>query len=173
MLKVIPETTRHSGMFEADPVQPTHYPRPRPLRKDPARTSGCSSRYSTNRTSLYKHFPHRQRSRSRSSLTASRKRRSIRCGGPTRSARSRRPTGLSQRRIPRLSVGDERPLPREQLPKGWMPAARRGCSVPLATRPRARAACAFMHGLTLLERNDRLPADELTEPAWRIGVEQF
>jgi hypothetical protein len=63
-------------------------------------------------------------------------RRSIRCGGPTRSARSRRPTGLSQRRIPRLSVGDERPLPREQLPKGWMPAARRGCSVPLATRPR-------------------------------------
>jgi hypothetical protein len=30
-----------------------------------------------------------------------------------------------------------------------------------------------MHGLTLLELNDRLPSDELTEPAWGIGIQQF
>jgi hypothetical protein len=38
---------------------------------------------------------------------------------------------------------------------------------------RARAAWAFIHGLTLLELNERLPSDELTEPAWRVGIQQF
>ena len=32
---------------------------------------------------------------------------------------------------------------------------------------------AFIHGLTLLELNDRLPSDGLTEPAWPIGIQQF
>jgi len=67
----------------------------------------------------------------------------------------------------------ERPLPREQLPEGL--EARTAAPLLRATGDpvRARAAWAFMHGLTLLELNDRLPADELTEPAWQIGVEQF
>jgi hypothetical protein len=38
---------------------------------------------------------------------------------------------------------------------------------------RARAAWAFIHGLTVLELNDRLPSDGLTELAWLIGVQQF
>jgi hypothetical protein len=38
---------------------------------------------------------------------------------------------------------------------------------------RARATWAFIHGLTMLELNDRLPSDRLTESAWQIGVQQF
>jgi len=67
----------------------------------------------------------------------------------------------------------ERPLPREQLPAGL----EAGTAAPLLRATgdpaRARAAWAFMHGLTLLELNDRLPSDELTEPAWCIGIQQF
>ena len=67
----------------------------------------------------------------------------------------------------------ERPLPRAQLPEGL--EARTAAPLLRATGDpvRARAAWAFIHGLTLLELNDRLPDDELTEPAWRVGVRQF
>lgn len=67
----------------------------------------------------------------------------------------------------------ERPLPRAQLPEGL--EARTAAPLLRATGDpvRARAAWAFIHGLTLLELNDRLPDDELTEPAWRVGIRQF
>lgn len=67
----------------------------------------------------------------------------------------------------------ERPLPRDQLPEGL--EARTAAPLLLATgdAARARAAWAFVHGLTMLELNDRLPHDGLTEPAWQIGVQQF
>jgi AcrR family transcriptional regulator len=58
----------------------------------------------------------------------------------------------------------ERPLPREQLPAGL-----EATGDPV----RARAAWAFLHGLTMLELNGRLPFDDLTEPAWQIGIQQF
>jgi AcrR family transcriptional regulator len=38
---------------------------------------------------------------------------------------------------------------------------------------RARAAWAFLHGMTLLELNDRFPADGRTEQAWAEGVAAF
>jgi AcrR family transcriptional regulator len=67
----------------------------------------------------------------------------------------------------------ERPLPRNQLPEGL--EARTAAPLVRATADpiRARAAWAFIHGLTLLELNGRLPSDDLTEPAWRIGIQQF
>ncbi len=67
----------------------------------------------------------------------------------------------------------ERPLPRDQLPEGL--EARTAAPLVRATGDpvRARAAWAFIHGLTLLELNGRLPADDLTEPAWRVGIQQF
>jgi AcrR family transcriptional regulator len=67
----------------------------------------------------------------------------------------------------------ERPLPREQLPVGL--EARTAAPLLRATGDpvRARAAWAFIHGLTMLELNDRLPSDDLTEPAWQVGVQQF
>ena len=67
----------------------------------------------------------------------------------------------------------EQPLPREQLPAGL--EARTAAPLLRATGDpvRARAAWAFIHGLTMLELNDRLPADDLTEPAWRLGLQRF
>ncbi len=67
----------------------------------------------------------------------------------------------------------EQPLPREQLPAGL--EARTAAPLLHATGDavRARAAWAFIHGLTLLELNDRLPADGLTESAWRMGIRRF
>jgi AcrR family transcriptional regulator len=67
----------------------------------------------------------------------------------------------------------ERPLPRAQLPEGL--EARTAAPLLRATGDpvRARAAWAFIHGLTLLELDDRLPADELTEHAWQVGIQQF
>ena len=67
----------------------------------------------------------------------------------------------------------ERPLAREQLPDGL--EARTAAPLLRATGDpvRARATWAFIHGLTLLELNDRLPSDGLTEPAWLIGVQRF
>ena len=67
----------------------------------------------------------------------------------------------------------ERPLPRDQLPEGL--EARTAAPLVRATGDpvRARAAWAFIHGLTLLELNGRLPSDDLTEPAWRVGIQQF
>ena len=67
----------------------------------------------------------------------------------------------------------ERPLPRDQMPDGL--EARTAAPLLRATGDpaMARATWAFIHGLTMLELNDRLPSDHLTESAWRIGVQQF
>jgi AcrR family transcriptional regulator len=67
----------------------------------------------------------------------------------------------------------ERPLPRDQLPEGL--EARTAAPLLRATgdRVRARAAWGFIHGLTVLELNDRLPDDGLTGPAWQVGIQQF
>jgi AcrR family transcriptional regulator len=67
----------------------------------------------------------------------------------------------------------DRPLPRDQLPDGL--EARTAAPLLRATGDpiRARVTWAFIHGLTLLELNGRLPSDELTEPAWRMGIQQL
>ncbi len=67
----------------------------------------------------------------------------------------------------------DRRLPRDQLPAGL--EARTAAPLIRATGDpaRARAAWAFLHGLTMLELNGRLPSDALTEPAWQIGIQQF
>jgi AcrR family transcriptional regulator len=64
----------------------------------------------------------------------------------------------------------EQPLPREQLPAGL--EARTAAPLLRATGDpvRARAAWAFIHGLTMLGLNDRLPSDDLTDPAWQLGL---
>jgi AcrR family transcriptional regulator len=67
----------------------------------------------------------------------------------------------------------ERPLPREQLPDGLEARAAAPLLQATGDPVRARAAWAFIHGLTLLELNGRLPSDDLTEPAWKIGIQQF
>ncbi len=67
----------------------------------------------------------------------------------------------------------ERPLPREQLPAGLEARTAAPLLRAVGDPVRARATWAFIHGLTMLELNDRLPSDDLTEPAWRIGVRHF
>ena len=68
----------------------------------------------------------------------------------------------------------ERPLPRERLPVGLEARTAAPLLRAVGDDPvRARAAWAFIHGLTLLELNQRLPSDELTEPAWQVGIQQF
>jgi AcrR family transcriptional regulator len=67
----------------------------------------------------------------------------------------------------------ERPLPRERLPPG-LEARTAAPLLRLAGSPaRARAAWAFIHGMLILELNDRIPSDDLTEHAWASGVAAF
>ncbi len=67
----------------------------------------------------------------------------------------------------------ERPLPRERLPPG-LEARTAAPLLQLAGSPaRARAAWAFIHGMIILELNDRIPRDETTEDAWASGVAAF
>ena len=67
----------------------------------------------------------------------------------------------------------ERPLPREQLPPGL--EARTAAPLVHATGSpaRARAAWAFIHGMVMLELNQRFPPDGLTETAWQSGITAF
>ena len=67
----------------------------------------------------------------------------------------------------------ERPLPRERLPPG-LEARTAAPLLRLTGSPeRARAAWAFIHGMIILELNDRFPSDGLTEHAWEAGVAAF
>ncbi len=67
----------------------------------------------------------------------------------------------------------ERPLPRERLPPG-LEARTAAPLLRLTGSPaRARAAWAFIHGMIILELNDRFPSDGLTEDAWESGVAAF
>ena len=67
----------------------------------------------------------------------------------------------------------ERPLPREHLPPG-LEARIAAPLLRLTGSPaRARAAWAFIHGMIILELNDRFPSDGMTEHAWESGVNAF
>ncbi len=62
------------------------------------------------------------------------------------------------------------PLPREHLPPGLEARTAAPLLHAMGSAPRARAAWAFIHGMTILELDARFPADESTEPAWREGI---
>lgn len=67
----------------------------------------------------------------------------------------------------------ERPLPRDRLPPG-LEARTAAPLLRLTGSPaRARAAWAFIHGMVILELNDRFPPDGMTEEAWESGIEAF
>jgi AcrR family transcriptional regulator len=67
----------------------------------------------------------------------------------------------------------ERPLPRAALPSGLEARTAAPLLAAVGGPERARAAWAFLHGMTLLELNDRFPADGRTEQAWAEGVAAF
>jgi len=71
----------------------------------------------------------------------------------------------------RLMTGG--PLPRERLPPGL--EARTAAPLLQATGSpaRARAAWAFIHGMIILELDERFPSDGLTEMAWESGISAF
>jgi AcrR family transcriptional regulator len=67
----------------------------------------------------------------------------------------------------------ERPLPRDRLPPG-LEARTAAPLLRLTGSPaRARAAWAFIHGMLILELNDRFPSDGMTEQAWKSGIAAF
>jgi AcrR family transcriptional regulator len=67
----------------------------------------------------------------------------------------------------------ERPLPRERLPPGLEARAAAPLLRLTGDPARARAAWAFIHGMIILELNDRFPADGMTEHAWDSGIAAF
>jgi hypothetical protein len=67
----------------------------------------------------------------------------------------------------------ERPLPRELLPPGLEARAAAPLVRAVGGPARARAAWAFLHGMTILELDDRFPSGEALEPAWQEGVAAF
>jgi AcrR family transcriptional regulator len=71
----------------------------------------------------------------------------------------------------RLMTGG--PLPRERLPAGL--EARTAAPLLRATGSpaRARAAWAFIHGMIILELDERFPSDGLTAFAWDSGISAF
>lgn len=67
----------------------------------------------------------------------------------------------------------ERPLARERMPPGLEARAAAPLLRAVGTPARARAAWAFLHGMTMLELDGRFPADGVTDLAWRDGVAAF
>ena len=67
----------------------------------------------------------------------------------------------------------ERPLPRDDLPPGLEARTAAPLLRAVGNPERARAAWAFIHGMVVLELNDRFPSDDVTEPAWASGVAAF
>ena len=67
----------------------------------------------------------------------------------------------------------ERPLPREALPPGLEARTAAPLLAAVGGPERARAAWAFLHGMSVLELNDRFPSDGRTEQAWVEGVAAF
>jgi AcrR family transcriptional regulator len=67
----------------------------------------------------------------------------------------------------------QRPLPRPDLPPGLEERTAAPLLRAVGTRSRARAAWAFLHGMTILELDSRFPSDGRTESAWQIGVDAF
>jgi AcrR family transcriptional regulator len=71
----------------------------------------------------------------------------------------------------RLMTGG--PLPRNLLPHGLEERTARPLLQATGTPARARAAWAFIHGMIMLELNDRFPDDGVTEHAWNSGIAAF
>lgn len=67
----------------------------------------------------------------------------------------------------------ERPLPRDQMPAGLEARAAAPLLHATASPARARAAWAFIHGMIMLELNERFSDDGVTEVAWRSGIAAF
>lgn len=67
----------------------------------------------------------------------------------------------------------ERPLPREQLPRGLEDRTAAALLRASGTPERARAAFAFIHGMIILELDGRFPDDDGLEPAWQAGLAAF
>jgi AcrR family transcriptional regulator len=67
----------------------------------------------------------------------------------------------------------QRPLPREQLPAGLEARTAAPLLRAVGDPALARAAWAFIHGMTILELDARFPSDEWTERAWEEGVAAF
>jgi hypothetical protein len=67
----------------------------------------------------------------------------------------------------------ERPLPRAHLPPGLEAHAAAPLLRAMGSPPRARAAWAFIHGMTILELDARFPSDAWTELAWHEGIAAF
>jgi AcrR family transcriptional regulator len=67
----------------------------------------------------------------------------------------------------------ERPLPRDLLPPGLEARTAAPLLRAVGSPARARAAWAFLHGMTILELDDRFPSGAAIEPAWQEGIEAF
>ncbi len=67
----------------------------------------------------------------------------------------------------------QRPLPRDLLPEGLEARAAAPLQKAVGSPDRARAAWAFIHGMIVLELDQRFPSDGVTEPAWRQGIAAF
>jgi AcrR family transcriptional regulator len=75
------------------------------------------------------------------------------------------------RRHPHLyRLMTERPLDRDRLVPGSEESAVRPIVEAFGDRDLARAAWAFAHGMTILELNDRFPADADLDAAWARGL---
>lgn len=64
----------------------------------------------------------------------------------------------------------ERPLPRADLPPGLEARTAAPLQRAAGSPARARAAWAFIHGMIMLELNERFPDDGVTELAWQSGI---
>jgi AcrR family transcriptional regulator len=67
----------------------------------------------------------------------------------------------------------QRPLPRAAMPAGLEERTAAPLLAATGDPARARAAWAFLHGMTLLELDRRFPADGVTESAWQSGLTAF
>lgn len=65
------------------------------------------------------------------------------------------------------------PLPRRLLPPGLEARTAAPLLRATGTPARARAAWAFIHGMTMLELDRRIPDDSITEQAWNSGIAAF
>jgi AcrR family transcriptional regulator len=67
----------------------------------------------------------------------------------------------------------ERPLPRDLLPPGLEARTAAPLVRAVGSPARARAAWAFLHGMTILELDDRFPPGAAVETAWQEGIAAF
>ena len=61
-------------------------------------------------------------------------------------------------------------LPRADMPRGLEARTADPLQRAAGSPARARAAWAFIHGMIMLELNERFPDDSVTELAWQSGI---